>query len=123
MVQGSFKSKSKTSQVSLKRKPAVKHMSRENKKGEVLRNTKGGKVFSQHVAERKHVTAVINAKNEVDVTARAMKAGKKFWLKDVKEAGAAEVKKMNTTKVKKESHGDKLNNRLKEKLKALGKEL
>ena len=123
MVQGSFKSKPKASPVSHKKKNNAKALARESKKGEVVRNAKGLSVHRQNVAEVRATTQAINAKNEIDVTARAMKAGKKFWLKDVTEAGAAEVKAMGKKKVKKESKGDKLANRLKDKLAKLGKEL
>lgn len=123
MVQGSFKSKPKAGPVSVKKKNRAKILARENKKGEVVRNAKGLSIHRQNVSEVRATTQAINAKNETDVTARAMKAGKKFWLKDVSEAGAAELKAMNKKKVKKESKGDKLASRLKDKLAKLGKEL
>ena len=62
-------------------------------------------------------------KNEVNVAARAMKVGSKFWLSDIKQNGGDELKEMLKAKAKHESKGMKLAVRTEKQLKALGREL
>jgi hypothetical protein len=61
----------------------------------------------------------INRKNEATVAARAVGAGGRFYLTDIKEAGKKEIKKKNDALRKKEKKGNNMTERLQEQINKL----
>jgi hypothetical protein len=105
MAQGGIKLKSKAA--------------KKNKQSQQKRNlSKGRKAFAakgRKVTQAKQeaeTSKAINRKNEATVAARAVGAGGKFFLTDVKEAGQNEIKKKNDQLRKKEKKGAKMSERL-----------
>ena len=118
MAQGGAKLKSKPNSKSKNRPTQVK----QKKKQKQL--TKGWKTFA---AKGRKATAAkadiqtskaINRKNEIAVAARAVGAGDRFALKDLKEAGKKEVIK-NKDALKMRESKSKMSERLKEQLNKL----
>ena len=64
-------------------------------------------------------TKAINRKNEALVAAKAVSVGTQFFLHDIKETGAKEVKKQMNARNKKENKTTKVSDRLKLQLKKL----
>lgn len=106
MAQGGLKLKS--NKASKKNKPS--QHKRNLSKGRKAFAAKGRKAIqSKQEAE---TSKAINRKNEATVAARAVGAGGKFFLTDVKEAGQKEIKKKNDELRKKEKKGAKMSERL-----------
>lgn len=105
MAQGGLKLKSKATK---KSKPS--QQKRNLSKGRKAFAAKGRKATQ---AKQEHETSkAINRKNEATVAARAVGAGGKFFLTDMKEAGQKEIKKKNDELRKKEKKGAKMTERL-----------
>jgi len=88
--------------------------------------TKGRKFFSTktthkvYAAKRDAQTSkMINDKNFVEVSARAMSAHETFFLGDIRERGTKKADEKNKKRSVLEGKGTKLNDRLKEKLKRM----
>mmetsp|Transcript_18561 Transcript_18561/g.26116 ORF Transcript_18561/g.26116 Transcript_18561/m.26116 type:complete len:124 (+) Transcript_18561:105-476(+) len=65
----------------------------------------------------------INRKNEAHISAKALSAGSKFFLADIKEVGKVELKKQNIAMKKVENKSTKLSDRLKDQLKKMGHDI
>jgi hypothetical protein len=99
---------------------------RENKKGGVIRASRSNESTRERgiYNETKHITKEINKKNEVTVCATAIQnGGNKFLIGDLTRTGNKQIGKDSTEQKKKESRAKKQSDRMKLKLKKLGKEM
>lgn len=112
MAQGGFKLKSTPA-----KKSKASQRQKQLSKGRKAYSAKGRKAA---LAKQEAATSkAINRKNEVTVAARAVGAGSRFFLKDIKEAGKKEIGKKRVELRKKESKSVKMSERLTEKLNKL----
>lgn len=119
MAQGSGKlPKSKKSTGSQKRKVVAK---KKVSKGRKLYATKGQKGFA--AKQGVETTKAINRKNEATVAARAIGAGDRFFLNDIKEVGKKELNQQTKERSKKERNAHKLTDRIKDQLRQLGRDV
>ncbi|KAL3782122.1 hypothetical protein HJC23_005384 [Cyclotella cryptica] len=113
MAQGGLKLKS--NKAAKKSKPSQQKKS--ISKGRKAFAAKGRKAtLAKQEAE---TSKAINRKNEATVAARAVGAGGKFYLTDIKEAGHNEIRKKNEALRKKESKSAKMSERLQEQINKL----
>jgi hypothetical protein len=113
MAQGGLKLKSNKSAKSSK----PSHQKKSLSKGRKAFSAKGRKAtLAKQEAE---TSKAINRKNEATVAARAVGAGGKFYLTDIKEAGQKEIQKKNEALRKKESKSSKMSERVQEQINKL----
>ncbi len=93
--------------------------------------TKGRKDFkpkniNASVIDKLETTKAINRKNEIGVAAKAVSVGTKFFMQDVTQSGQQAHKKQIQIRDKKQMKSSSMastSNRLKEKLRKLGREV
>ncbi len=90
-------------------------------KGRKALQAKGEKATSHKQIEA--ATKVINKKNEIKCSAKAMSAGNKFFLNDLQEKGKKEIHRANVNQEKKERGKNNLTSRLKNQLRKMGKDV
>ena len=116
MAQG-FKIKSKAPAKKAKASQKQKQKPKQLSKGRKAFSAKGRKVaLAKQDAE---TSKAINRKNEVEVAARAMGSGDRFFLSDIKVAGKKEIGKNKRQLRKKESKSIKMSERLTQQLNKL----
>ena len=99
------------------------------KKVESRKLSKGRKVFTakgRKAVGAKHEIATskaINKKNEITASARAIGAGKKFFLNELKEKGTKENAKLKRKQTAVEKKTNTLSAKLKESLRKMGKDI
>ncbi|KAL7543802.1 hypothetical protein ACHAXR_013144 [Thalassiosira sp. AJA248-18] len=118
MAQGGSKMKSNGLN-SKKSRPNHKKLQKQKQlsKGRKAFAAKGRKIAQAKQADE--TTKTINRKNEIAVAARAVGAGNKFALKDLKEAGKKELGKQHSILTKRESKSVKMSERLQVQLNKL----
>jgi hypothetical protein len=117
MAQGSAKlSKAKRSAGSQKK--AAKHVL---SKGRKTYKPKGRKATETRTDV--DTTKAINRKNEAVVSAKAMSEGTRFFLTDMKAKGKKELTEQEGARNKKEIKEKKMEDRIKEQLRKLGREV
>ena len=100
-----------------KAKASQKQKPKQLSKGRKAFSAKGRKVaLAKQDAE---TSKAINRKNEVEVAARAMGSGDRFFLSDIKVAGKKEIGKNKRQLRKKESKSIKMSERLTQQLNKL----
>eukprot|EP00567_Pseudictyota_dubia_P001553 CAMPEP_0197465338 /NCGR_PEP_ID=MMETSP1175-20131217/64489_1 /TAXON_ID=1003142 /ORGANISM="Triceratium dubium, Strain CCMP147" /LENGTH=120 /DNA_ID=CAMNT_0043001349 /DNA_START=2160 /DNA_END=2522 /DNA_ORIENTATION=- len=120
MAQGKGKFGAAKKSAGSQKKKAVKQK-KKTSKGWKTHAAKGRKA---HVAKAEQATSeAINRKNEALVSARALSAGDKFFLSDIKDSGKKELAEQNEAKTKKENKSTKVSDRLKDQLRKLGREV
>lgn len=72
--------------------------------------------------QQAETTKAINRKNEALTSAKAMGGGNTFFLSDIKDQGAKELAEQESARGKKEDKKTKLEDRLKDQLRKLGKD-
>ena len=91
--------------------------------------SKGRKTFTpkgRKSAQAKQIlstTKAINKKNEACISAKAVSAGNKFFLNEIRETAEKELREMNMSKTKEESKSNKLSSRLKDQLRKMGQDI
>jgi len=99
------------------------------KKLESRKLSKGRKIFSakgRKAVGAKHEIATSKAickKNEITASARAIGAGKKFFLQELKEKGDKENLKLKRNQIRVEKKTNTLSAKLKESLRKMGKDV
>mmetsp|Transcript_44087 Transcript_44087/g.134238 ORF Transcript_44087/g.134238 Transcript_44087/m.134238 type:complete len:121 (-) Transcript_44087:1771-2133(-) len=111
---------------------AAKKSAGSQKKKAVRQKKKVSKGWKTHAAKgRKAQSAraeaetskAINRKNEAFVSAKAISAGDKLFLTDIKESGKKELADQSAAKRKREGKSTKVSDRLKDQLRKLGREV
>ena len=127
MAQGMGKIAKKASAVSSKKgaSAAASHKKRQSvktlSKGRKAFNPKGRKAVE--FRETVETSKALARKTEAYASAKALAHGSRFFLTDVKEVGKQELKTQEKMRNKKEEKEKKMDQRLKEQLRKLGREV
>ncbi len=90
-------------------------------KGRKTFNPKGRRAVE--FKETAETSKALARKTEAYVSAKAIAQGSRFFLSDVKQAGSEELQVQEKVRNKKEEHEKKIDQRLREQLRKLGREV